>query len=82
MLYDAQNQKKGDNMNGAKGKYRTRGVEGATDTAYVKDRSIAFDIDEQSYRWRGYEPTFDELPWKEDLPKGPILGEATSRRYR
>jgi hypothetical protein len=34
-------------------------------TAFVNDRSIAFDISERLYRWRGYLPPFDDLPWVE-----------------
>lgn len=49
------------------GCYRTKGIGEATDTAWVTDRSIAFDIGEQLYRWRGYQPPFDELPWKSEL---------------
>lgn len=53
-------------MNGT-GQYRTRGANGASHTAFVTDRSISFDIYEKLYRWRGYEPAFDELPWKNEL---------------
>jgi hypothetical protein len=47
-----------------KGTYRTRGAEGAPDTARVVDRSVAFDLPEQQYRRRGYAPPFEELSWK------------------
>lgn len=47
-----------------KGTYRTRGTEGASDTARVVDRSVAFDLPEQLYRRRGYSPPFEELGWK------------------
>ncbi len=47
------------------GQYRTRGGDGAGDTAFVSDRSISFTIGEQLYRWRKYRPDFDELPWVE-----------------
>ena len=47
-----------------KGTYRTRGSDGAPDTARVVDRSVAFDLPEQQYRRRGYSPPFDELGWK------------------
>jgi len=50
------------------GKYRTRGERGLPHTAWVTDRSISFDIGEDLYRWRGYAPSFDELPWKHELP--------------
>jgi hypothetical protein len=46
--------------------HRSRGVAGRPDTAYVKDRSISFDIFERLYRQRGYQPAFDELPWLEN----------------
>lgn len=45
-----------------------RGANGSSHTAFVTDRSISFDIDEKLYRWRGYKPAFDELPWKDGLP--------------
>ena len=47
------------------GKHRTRGTGGRTDTAFVKDRSISFNIEERLYRDRGYLPDFDQLPWQE-----------------
>jgi len=47
-----------------KGTYRTRGADGAPDTARVVDRSVAFDLPEQQYRRRGYSPPFEELGWK------------------
>jgi hypothetical protein len=52
------------------GKHRTRGIGGRSDTAFVKDRSISFDIEERLYRDRGYLPDFDELRWQtlEDVP--------------
>ena len=51
------------------GKYRMRGLGSRPDTAFVKDRSISFDIDERLYRERGYAPAFEELPWHaEQLP--------------
>jgi hypothetical protein len=52
------------------GQYRTRGIDEDSHTAFVNDRSIAFDIGEKLYRWRGYAPPFDELPWVErgELP--------------
>ena len=53
-------------MNGT-GLYRTRGANESSHTAFVTDRSISFHIYEKLYRWRGYEPAFDELPWTHDL---------------
>ena len=50
-------------MRDGTGKYRTHGIGGKSDTAFVKDRSISFDIEERLYRERGYLPAFDQLPW-------------------
>jgi hypothetical protein len=47
------------------GQYRCRGIDPSSNTAFVNDRSIAFDISERLYRWRGYLPPFDDLPWVE-----------------
>lgn len=57
------------------GRYRTRGIGDATDTAWVTDRSISFDIGEQLYRWRGYQPPFDELPWSTELGMESVRGQ-------
>jgi hypothetical protein len=48
------------------GKHKTRGVDGKPDLAFVVDRSISFDMGEMLYRNRGYLPSFDELPWKDE----------------
>ncbi|MBA3678068.1 MAG: hypothetical protein H0W74_11820 [Sphingosinicella sp.] len=59
------------------GQYRTRGTDELSHTAFVNDRSIAFDIGESLYRWRGYQPPFDELPWVETgqpAPPRPRVG--------
>lgn len=64
------------------GEYRTRGADGVSHTAFVSDRSIAFDIGEQLYRWRGYKPPFDELPWIESgaaLPSRAPIKRAKPR---
>jgi hypothetical protein len=55
------------------GQYRSRGAEPGGNTAFVNDRSIAFDIGERLYRSRGYLPPFDDLPWVE-------IGEARPAR--
>jgi hypothetical protein len=57
------------------GQYRTRGKDELSHTAFVNDRSIAFDIGERLYRWRGYSPPFDDLPWVE-------IGEVPPARPR
>jgi hypothetical protein len=48
------------------GKHKRRGVDGKPDLAFVVDRSISFDMGEMLYRNRGYLPSFDELPWKDE----------------
>jgi len=61
------------------GQYRSRGADDQSHTAFVNDRSIAFDIGEKLYRWRGYKPDFDELPWVEigeARPARPSVGKA------
>jgi hypothetical protein len=52
-------------MRDGKGMHRTRGIGGRENTAFVKDRSISFDVYEVLYRNRGYLPAFDELSWKD-----------------
>lgn len=47
------------------GKYKTRGLGGKPDLAFVVDRSISFDMGERLYSDRGYSPPFDQLPWKD-----------------
>ena len=56
-------------MRSGTGKYRIKAAEGREDTAFVADKSISFEIGEQMYRWRGYQPAFDELPWLEGRAK-------------
>ena len=46
------------------GRYRTRGVDGGSDLAFVVDKSISFQVGERLYRSRGYSPPFDQLPWE------------------
>jgi len=70
------------------GQYRCRGANDQSHTAFVNDKSISFDIGERLYRWRGYVPDFDQLPWVEmgearparqsvgNKPGGKALGEA------
>jgi hypothetical protein len=55
------------------GKYRTRGRDESGHTAFVKDKSISFDIGERLYRWRGYVPPWDELPWNEIKDAGSAI---------
>jgi hypothetical protein len=65
-----------------KGQHRTRGVDDASHTAFVNDRSIAFEIGEQLYRRRGYVPPFDDLPWVElgePPPSRTVFGRIKQR---
>ena len=64
------------------GQYRTRGADELGHTAFVSDRSISFDIGEQLYRWRGYKPAFDDLPWVEAGDVDAKLASMASPRKR
>jgi hypothetical protein len=48
----------------AHGVYRTRNPGDVPNDAWVTDGTFAFIVPEQLYRDRGYEPAFDDLPWK------------------
>ncbi len=48
------------------GRYRIQGDKGHPSIAFVEIGRIGIEIPEQEYRDRGYEPDFDELPWKID----------------
>jgi hypothetical protein len=56
-------------MTNGTGLYRMKGIGDEPNTAFVKDRSISFDIGEMLYRNRKYSPPFDDLPWKTDAPE-------------
>ena len=67
-------------MNGT-GRYRTRGADNDSHTAFVTDRSISFEIGERLYR-SSYAPPFDELPWIEagdPKPARPMVGKSSSK---
>ncbi len=51
-------------MTNGTGQYRTILADGTSRIAFVRDRSISFQIHERLYRDRKYLPAFDELPWK------------------
>lgn len=38
--------------------------------AYVANDTMAFHVPEPDYRAFGYEPNYDDLPWKEDYEAG------------
>jgi hypothetical protein len=46
------------------GRFKTRGLDGKPDLAFVVDKSISFEMGEMLYRNRGYSPPFDQLPWE------------------
>ncbi len=51
-----------------KGLYRERNGWGAQHSARVKyDEHQELDVPEDRYRERGYQPPFDELPWKDEI---------------
>ena len=50
-----------------RGIYRERKGWGDQDSARVKyDEHQELDVPEERYRERGYQPPFDQLPWKDD----------------
>jgi hypothetical protein len=61
------NSESGDTANRLRGLYRTIAW------AYVSNGAMAFQVPEADYRGFGYQPDYDELPWKEsyDAAKGP-----------
>jgi hypothetical protein len=71
-----------------KGVWKTKGASGASDTARVVDRSVAFDCPEIQYRRRGYSPPFDDLNWSirpdsdaaQEAPPAAARGEGLMRR--
>jgi hypothetical protein len=48
------------------GRYRWQVPGSESAFAYVSDGTLAFDIDEATYRMRNYLPAFDGLPTKEE----------------
>ena len=56
-----------------RGIYRERKGWGDQDSARVKyDEHQELDVPEDRYRDRGYQPPFDQLPWKDDWRGGGI----------
>jgi hypothetical protein len=50
-----------------RGLYRERNGWGSQHSAHVKyDEHQELDLPEDRYRARGYQPPFDQLPWKEE----------------
>ena len=48
------------------GRYRIQGEKGRPNLAFLEIGKIGMEVTEQEYRDRGYEPDFDQLPWKID----------------
>lgn len=50
-----------------RGIYRERRAGGDKDSVHVKyDEHQELDVPEDRYRARGYQPPFDQLPWKDE----------------
>ena len=47
-----------------RGLYRTRGVGGLPNRAYLTDGTMGFDVSEGRYHEKRYKPSFDRLPSK------------------
>lgn len=58
-----------------RGYYRTRRSDGVEDEAWTEDGEGARYVKESVYRAKGYDPAWEDLPWKEDYD----LAEATER---
>jgi hypothetical protein len=51
-----------------RGLYRERNGWGNQHSAHVKyDEAQELDVPEDRYRARGYQPPFDQLPWKDEI---------------
>jgi hypothetical protein len=58
-----------------RGVYRERKGWGTQDSAHVKyDVAQELDLSEERYRDRGYQPPFEQLPWKEELANDNASG--------
>ena len=59
-----------------RGLYRTGSYEAGDLSAFVSDGTMGFDIPEGDYRTRGYNPTFEALPTREEYEtiKGEVHG--------
>jgi hypothetical protein len=58
--------------NGFRGLYRT------VAWAYVTNGTMAFRVPEAEYRALGYEPDYDNLPWKESYDRAVAREEGSS----
>jgi len=56
----------------ARGVDRIRRPNGIEPDAKVTDGSVEFEMPESQYRWRGYEPDFDKLPWRGEVPTDEV----------
>ncbi|MGH6672823.1 MAG: hypothetical protein ACRECV_12735 [Xanthobacteraceae bacterium] len=63
-----------------RGVYRERNGWGAQDSARVKyDEAQELDLSEERYRHRGYQPPFEQLPWKDELANDNASGADRKR---
>ena len=54
----------------SRGQYRTEHGEARKPMAYVIDGNVGSFVDEKTYRIKGYEPSFDELPTEDEYDEG------------
>ncbi len=53
-----------------RGLYRERNGWGTQHSAHVKyDEAQELDLSEERYRARGYQPPFEQLPWKDEVDR-------------
>jgi len=53
-----------------RGLYRERNGWGTQHSAHVKyDEAQELDLSEERYRARGYQPPFEQLPWKDEADR-------------
>jgi hypothetical protein len=48
---------------------------------YVTNGTMAFQVPEADYRAFGYEPHYDNLPWKENMTQLKVTKNASSIEY-
>ena len=46
------------------GIYRVKRPEGMEDDVWIEDSGVGLHVSESRYRDRGYQPNFDNLPWR------------------
>lgn len=61
-----------------RGMYRIPGVGDSPNDVRVDDDGISVPVEESLYRNRGYEPSVDDLPWRDDYLTKQDSGNAKS----